>query len=393
MKVYSLAKGWLIFILIGGGAVVLASTYALLFIYVKGIIDYPSVTNNWVLASMFLIVILFLIYTMVQAFKSKLFIEEDRLRLMGASETRELLFTDVRGFRSDNKYIYLFPLSDTSKTMRIRMYYEDSSGLLAWLSGKFKDLDKTEREEEEKQILENADLGQSTEERSHAFAKAKKTVQIASIVGVVIAVSLFVADEFLRCTIVAAAIYPLFIVVLLKSSKGLIRVSGGKNSPYPSIAIGLLAPVFGLFTKCLASYHILSNSGVWQPAGVIAGMLFILLFIKSKELEKLGIQISVLLLLYAGTCFAYGYSVIIGYNCVYDTSQSIRYEAKVLDKRIVSGKSKSYYLLLSPWGPVNIDKEISVSRNLYNNSQIDDNVYIYLYSGKLNVPWYIVESE
>jgi hypothetical protein len=58
--------------------------------------------------------------------------------------------------------------------------------------------------------------------------------------------------------------------------------------------------------------------------------------------------------------FAYSFGTLIHINCYYDNSERKNFQARVLDKRISSGKSTSYYLELSTWGEQKEADEVSI---------------------------------
>ena len=78
---------------------------------------------------------------------------------------------------------------------------------------------------------------------------------------------------------------------------------------------------------------------------------------------------------------------------MYDESNPETFQSKVLDKRISSGKTTTYYLKLTAWGGQTESDDVSVSEELYNYLEVDDNVNIYLKKGQLDIPWFIVTAE
>lgn len=89
--------------------------------------------------------------------------------------------------------------------------------------------------------------------------------------------------------------------------------------------------------------------------------------------------------------FGFGYGSIVILNCTYDDSVPESYTSKIIDKRISTGKMTTYYLELKAWGPQTKDDDVSVSKELYENLEINNNnVNIYLKKGRFNIPWFIV---
>jgi hypothetical protein len=68
------------------------------------------------------------------------------------------------------------------------------------------------------------------------------------------------------------------------------------------------------------------------------------------------------------------------------------YAAKVTDRRLVRGSrgGRSCYLRLAPWGPQVEEAEVSVSRRMYERTNVNDTVHVGVRSGCFNIPWYYV---
>ena len=97
------------------------------------------------------------------------------------------------------------------------------------------------------------------------------------------------------------------------------------------------------------------------------------------------------LLLGLAFCAVWGYGATVTLNGMLDPGRPSVYQAKVLDKRVSHGKHTSYYLTLSPWGPVANPREFDVSRSIYDNRSTGDEVRAYLMQGAFHIPWYVIE--
>lgn len=86
----------------------------------------------------------------------------------------------------------------------------------------------------------------------------------------------------------------------------------------------------------------------------------------------------------------YGFAAISIYNCAFDESKGIAYKAQVLDKHISSGRTRTYYLNVSAWGPRLAHEDIKVSRQYYQQTAAGDTVRIYQLPGQLHIPWFTV---
>jgi hypothetical protein len=86
----------------------------------------------------------------------------------------------------------------------------------------------------------------------------------------------------------------------------------------------------------------------------------------------------------------YGFGATTAYNAAFDEGKPNYYEAKVVYKHISSGKSKTYYLTLAPWGPFQKQTDASVSSEYYERIPVDATVPVYLMPGRLGIAWHTV---
>jgi hypothetical protein len=75
-------------------------------------------------------------------------------------------------------------------------------------------------------------------------------------------------------------------------------------------------------------------------------------------------------------------------NARLDRSPGILYTATVQNKQIISGKSTTYELDLSSWGPKPGTNELDVSSSIYNQIQTGQTIKLKLKMGALGVRWY-----
>ncbi|MFN8715163.1 MAG: hypothetical protein ACK5Z2_20105 [Bacteroidota bacterium] len=88
----------------------------------------------------------------------------------------------------------------------------------------------------------------------------------------------------------------------------------------------------------------------------------------------------------------YSYAGTYGANCIYDQSEPIVYQAKVIDKRIYHGRIHTmYYVKVTPWGHHYDKEEISIPKSQYDEIQIGQTLNIDLKQGLFKIPWYYIE--
>lgn len=393
MKVYALSKSWIVFILVFSIALILGSLYYLILYGITDILHEPGSATVWLLPGLALICILFMSYAMIESINGKFVIENNRIYLVNSFGSRELLHSEIKGYRLDDKYIYIEPVSKDKKRILVSTYFSNTGEIVGWLNNKFPDLDQQEEKLQRKQILTDDNYGITRKDRVANLKRAKKMAKIVNIIGVVIAAAVIFLPEEAYIFVVAAIVAPLVFILIFRRYKGLIKLDQQKNSPYPSISFGVYGPIMVLMLKSLQAYNILNYEGIWIPAILIALFFFALIVIgtpefKSRDPEKLW-GMGVILAL----AFAYGFSVVVTLNCEYDSSTPNQYDAAVLEKSISGGKSKSYNLKLSPWGPRSASEEVAVSSALYDRLDTKKHVNVYHYQGRFGIPWFFVSDK
>jgi hypothetical protein len=392
MKTYSLSTPWLIFILMGCGLMVLGFTFALTFIAIPALLENPASGRDWFLLIIALLLITFSIYGIVEGFKGRVRMEADRISLSTARSTKELSFAEIKGYRLDDKYIYILPISKKGKPLKISRYFRDMDEIIDWLSANYPDLDSQEKERQQELILEDLSYGMTRELRQSALAKAKVVARVVNVLSVLTGLALIFVPGYVHYSAALAIALPFIILIVMRASKGLIRMEQKSNSPHPSVSWGFFAIILCMLLKYL-HYQVLDYSGVWLPALGASLVLFVLLVIKNPAFEVSSRADFFGVLFIAVITFAYGFAAVLAVNCDFDEGPAQRLTAKVLDKRISGGKSTTYYLTLSPWGKLSAPEEVSVSRNEYERATLNQTVYPYLLPGKLKIPWFVVSLD
>jgi hypothetical protein len=387
-KEYRIAKGWEIFIWI-----CLPLFMALL--GWLGVMPYTEEKFNLTLALILTPISIGLEFLMVLGLidtrKSKLVIENERIIYIGVFRTKELDFKNIKGFKVDQNYLYYFSRNENDKKIKVSTYVSKFGELRAWSEQKFKNLDLAEFVNEEKEILENDEYGSTHEEREYKLARAKKTTKIINTISWIVAISTWVYPHFYKIQILLCGILPIIGLIIYKTSNGLIRLDEKPNSVHPNLLSALLLPSCALMIRALMDFTIFDFSNLWIPVIVII-LVFGLSVLKGLKVEynlKKGVTyLAILGMLMYGGMYAYG--LLITTNVAFDESQPTVYKAKVLDKHTSSGKTTTYYLKLSEWGPQKEIDDVSVAKNIYKSKEIGDTAVVYFNNGLYKIPYYMV---
>ena len=168
-------------------------------------------------------------------------------------------------------------------------------------------------------------------------------------------------------------------------------MSNSKRSVYGFTMLGILIPGFVLMIKSLFEFDLFRTDHLWLPFLLITVVFIVLLYTIgiNKSVESVKGQTVVMLI----AALIYGFGSIRQINCVFDNSYPQIYKAVILDHRVSHGKSNSYFLTLSPWGPSIDAKEVEIDGSLFRSTSIGDTVKVNFKQGLLHIPWYVVRKD
>ena len=386
-KEYKIGKGWAIFIYIFTPLLIALFGWLLIMPFV---LEDNSIEMLYFFAPISLGMIGLMVVGLLDTIKGKVIVSSDTLSIRSTFINRDLKFQEIKGFQVEQNYIFVLPNTETKKRIKISTYIGNSSELIMWLSSNFPDLHQVNEEKEEAEILDNFDYGRNAEERSSRLNQAKKVAKFFNWAsGLILVWTLFKPEPY-EYAILASMTLPIIASIIVIYYKGLIRIDEKKGSAYPTIFFAILMTSCGLFLRALLDYDIFEYSNIWIPSITIGIALIILVTLGTKEFKfkkaKDYFTILSLSIFFSG----FGYGTVVTLNCMYDESVPESYQSKVLDKRISSGKTTTYYLELESWGPQTENDDVSVSKELYENLEINDNVNIYLKKGWFEIPWFVV---
>ncbi|TXK47539.1 hypothetical protein FVR03_09090 [Pontibacter qinzhouensis] len=387
---FKMARGWFIFTCIAAPLLISLFLFMLVMPFVPALNDGMGDGAAYFFVPLSLVMIAVMVLGWLDAIKGRFLISEDSVKSIGVFSVKTLLLEDIKGFRVSEHYIFIEPQSSNQKKIKISLYLGRSQDILNWLQLHFPDLDLLHAEQEEQQILQNEELGWTLEQREEKLQKARKTAKILNWAGGLVAAwTLFWPQPYAFAILVCLAL-PVIVVCVLKLFSGLIRLDERKDSAYPSVLWAVLGPCLSLAIRALLDFNIFSFDNLWVLMGLVVVTFLVPLLLGSKEFSFTTAKG---LAMFAGifmTIAAYGYGAVVTVNCVFDTSAPEFYEAEVTGKRISTGKTTTYYLELTPWGPQTEADDVSVSKELYELVDSGDEVSVYFMKGYLGVPWFMV---
>jgi hypothetical protein len=334
-----------------------------------------------------------MIFGVIDTYKGRLIIKEDKIIAVSSLSNTELTLDEIKGFTVNEQYIFVEPTDSKKKKIKISKYTGGYNEILDWLSESYPDLNQKNAIEEEQDILSDETLGWTREVREVKLSKARQTAKVINWAAGITAAWTFLYPTPYQYSILTAIIIPIVALMVVKSSNGLIRIDEKKGSAYPSVIYAFIYPSLGVMLRAILDYNIFDYSNVWLTTALITLAFLFVLLMKQQEITFKTKVDYVTVSSLALFLFAYSFGTLVHINCYYDNSEQENFKAKVLDKRISSGKSTSYYLELSTWGEQKEADEVSIDKGLYKRIQVGDEVNIYLRSGKLEIPWFIVSDK
>jgi hypothetical protein len=386
--VYYTSKGyrWLIYVLAPPLTLLFLAMPVLLHADSKG---QPTPILLWAFMSVIGIGMgIFFLYGLVETARWHFVIEPAGLRQAGAFQTKTLAFEDIKGFRRDDKYLSVYSKTPGRPKLKVGHTTERYDELTAWLAAHFPDLNQADTEAQLTTALTREDLGRTPEERQLQLEQARRTALVLNVAGGLAAAWLLLHPQPYQWAVAAGLLVPLLAAGALWWHQGTLQLAEAKNSPYPSVLVALGAPALVLVLRTLFDVEFVDYGQVWPlvaQLGLAYGLLLALgarswLFGRGTALNT-GPTLLVL-------AFLYGYGAGTMFDTAFDEAPGRRYPAQVLSKHLSRGKTTTYYLHLTPWGPIHTAQDVTVDAGLYDYVEPGSPVHVYLYPGRLGAAWF-----
>jgi hypothetical protein len=327
-------------------------------------------------------------------FRTSILLENAYITETSLFYSRTAAFTDIQGFRRGEKGRVSLIMNNGGKKINISAYLENRERLLSFITAKFTDLDTLDFRREEKELLQNDEFGSDSIKRSTNLKTASKLCTVASIGAIILAVWEIIAPRPPQWLMWVLLALPWVAAYAIWAYNGLIRLDKKKSSPHPSMIVPLLLPVFAAILGVIRDDRIYDfpSQAVLLLAAITAAMIVCFYRTCAKAItaeKRKGLTMTCIVVMaglysFAGMMFA---------NCQYDHSTPKVYTAIVAGKDISTGKTTTYYLILSPWGRFTEGSRESVHQELYRSVQMDDSVHINCYQGRWNIPWFHIVND
>lgn len=393
MREYKIATAWKVFVcfvacsliaLLGFFAFVFLTkeTTSFLFDSLVGLISVSTST--------------FLSLLIVDVFKAKLIISTDSIQLKSFFINRQLSIGEIKGYSIQKEQIILHPQDTSKKRIAIPTYWKNFNEIKNWIYSSYLDLEKESIRIETQEILKNQHLASSQKKGERKLKQAKRIVSFLNSIGFLSSLWLLVFPKPYLFTVFLCVSVPLFCLLLIIWSKGLIRINDKKGSASPSLLICYLTCCFALTIRAFTDFDIQSYQHLWLPFLGIVGTFATLYFWNTKKNFSSNQKKSNSDYLIPMICFlSYAFSTVILLNCTLKQKNSETYNVLILNKEEYSGgrgTSSSFNVTVSPWGKRLFPNSISVSSSVYQSHAVGDSISLNLSQGYFNIPWVKLSS-
>ena len=392
MQVYKIAKFWRIISYVLTPIAMVPFGFLLLIPIIPNV-DINLEVYYWFLLPLSVTMLFVLIVAFVNTIIGKFVIDKNKIYTTGLFNNKQIYFNDIKGYLITEHFTFIESRNDKTR-IKLSNFYENRNELQDWLIWNYKNLNELEIIQEKQEILSKQDLGWTIEERESKFSKYKRLAKILNWLGGIIAIGTTLLLKTSDYIILLCIVYPIFCLLAILFSKGLLTIDERNEAVYPSVFWAFFAPTSVVFLRALMYFKIYNYDNVWLLTAVIAFSFFFTLIINNRgfvfnKFEKT----STILIFSFFIVFGYSFGTVINLNCALDDSQLKKFKTIVLDKRITKGKSTNYYFTVSPWNNQKEPKEENTNETDYELIKKGDTITINFYEGKLNIPWYEIKLE
>jgi hypothetical protein len=381
-QTYYTAKGWRIFIYLFGPVMIAA------LLSVPFLIPFKSDTT-WV-SALCIAFGAFMLYALIETAKWHLVISDDEIQSVGWLKTKTLRRDQISGYRTNEQYTFIIPKNRQLPTIKFGYTTAQYSQIQQLLAAAYPDVDVEDALAEEEAILASSEFGPDEASREQQLKTAQQVVKWLNITGGAIGAWLFLHPDPYDYACWAGLAFPLLAVCAQLWAPRLIRLGEKKQSTYPTITIALLLPALGLMLRSVFDIELVAYASFWPIFGQVALAVAIVLTISSRNFlfRRATAPLEWFNLVIITLVYAFGSTYIS--NFIFDQHPAATYQPVVLGKSVSTGKTTTYHLKVTPWGPRAVAEEVTVTEEYYKQVAAGDHITIKVRPGWLNVPWFVV---
>lgn len=390
---FRIKKSWRIFIYVGMSSLFALSIWAIYQVQIPNVSNGDS--SNLIAFILCISMVAFSFYSIIRTLKEKVNVENGVLHHTLAFTQKTIHFDEIDGYKIDEHYIRIISRSSSSKEIRISSYIEDKYEFIDFLYQRFDNLNSLNHQEEISEILSNENFGGNKKEREIKLESAQKTIKVFNGVSLISCFWLIIIPNPYDLAVLVNIVIPLIALWIFYHFKGLVKLDSNRESEYPNIMTALFLPSGGLGLRILFDFEVLSLNNAWTPTIALSVLFFGIIFIRSEELKIKNFSSLLNSLLSFVFISLYIFTSILMLNYLLDGSSPSVYKSPVA-KKITPSDNNNYRLVVEPdWSMHDIDKKevtVTVTKNFFNRIKIGDAVFVELYSGAFNIPWFYIDE-
>ena len=328
-------------------------------------------------------------YLALAMLKGKLILTADAIELRDPFVTKHLLRSQIAGWRLlPTQYVSTFvfvPRDPHAKKLKFALTFKLDEQFAAWLET-LTNLDAQDRAESLAQLEAQLDPSLTKEQREESLSNAHRFSKFLTWASWFAAAwGWFYPRPYSLVIFILAALPPIAIYLGLRA-KGVYQFDGKRNDARPSLAVPVIAPGLVVALRAISDLSFLRWQQLLSPILILTIAMAALIAAADPKTGKQ--RWSYLATLLLAVAYAGGVTAMADSLLDYSTPRIL--QTQVIQKRISSGRSTTWYLRLAPWGPQDHPAEVSVHSSLYNSVQPGQTVCVYLYPGALKIPWFEV---
>jgi hypothetical protein len=318
--------------------------------------------------------------------RARVVIDGTRIEVRNVLGERSADLSEIEGFRTirsrNGSYRELY-LKHGRGRISISNSFKFDDDAVAWFE-QLADLDRRDRDALLERISNEQELGTTPEERLGKLANAKTWSLFLTVISIAAAAALLFAPGEIRIpAALLLAATPVAAFLFLQRAPLLYAFFKQKSDPRADLGICLMVCGIGLQLSAIRLHFVSMRPLMICIAPVGLAYFFGFYSACRQGPQQLG---KVTALLFFAGLYAFGFGMMA--DTLPDRGPAATYSADVLHKHISRGRSTSYYLELSPWGPMETANQLSVSSREYNSVHIGDEICLSLHPGSLHAAWY-----
>jgi hypothetical protein len=325
------------------------------------------------------------LYIVSRAIRSRLIIDGDRIEVRSALRTFNAHRNEIEGVRTiQNQYDRWtrICLKEDRGSFNVSESFTGNDDLKEWLKG-LPDLEERDANQITQQISNQDCLEGTGDERFSVLKRAKAwTIGLSIAAGIVSICALLPYTPIHTPATVLLALFPPLGIWLVRRFPLLFTIFKRKADPRSETVILFVWPAIAL----VMSFETSDPTHLVDPSQLICWALLALacyvaaLFrIAWDNPSRWNIFPALLIF---GSMYSIG--LIHAADTLPNHSVPLLYRTKVLKMY----ESRGFYLRLAPWGPIEDWDDVDVTRRVYQQVKVGDQICTELHPGFLHAPWY-----